>query len=257
MYAEGRRRYLESLNAYARQFIQPASRPDFDRLTNIPPTVAVEQRVTRGGLKSTVGTLTEISHFLRVLYVAIGKQFCPDCNQSVNAQTDSQIIETIFKLLKNKKVKLFAPLVKKRKGTYKELANWALTRNYNYIRVDNILYEVKHFPDLERYKEHSIELHITDMVIKSNNTEWIQEKIREGLDIGKGQIELEIVNHAKPNKTEEFAKSQNFLFSLNRSCPTCERAFDDLDPRMFSFNSKLGWCSSCLGTGRKITSRIL
>ena len=256
LYAEGRRRYLESLNAYARQFIQPASRPDFDRLTNIPPTVAVEQRVTRGGLKSTVGTLTEISHFLRVLYVAIGKQFCPDCNQSVNAQTDSQIIETIFKLLKNKKVKLFAPLVKKRKGTYKELANWALTRNYNYIRVDNILYEVKHFPDLERYKEHSIELHITDMVIKSNNTEWIQEKIREGLDIGKGQIELEIVNHAKPNKTEEFAKSQNFLFSLNRSCPTCERAFDDLDPRMFSFNSKLGWCSSCLGTGRKITAEF-
>ena len=109
---------------------------------------------------------------------------------------------SVDQLLKNKKVKLFAPIVNKRKGTYKELANWALTRNYNYIRVDNILYEVKHFPDLERYKEHSIELHITDMVIKSNNTEWIQEKIREGLDIGKGQIELEIANHVKPNKIE-------------------------------------------------------
>ena len=256
LYAEGRRRYLESLNAYARQFIQPASRPDFDRVTNIPPTVAVEQRITRGGVKSTIGTLTEISHFLRVLYVAIGKQFCPDCAQPVETQTDSQIIETIFKSMKNKKVKLFAPLVKKRKGTYKELANWALTRNYKFIRVDNILYEVKNFPNLERYKEHSIELFIAELIIKANNTQSIQEKIREGLEIGKGQIEIENVNDKNSRSAKEFPRRENLLFSLNRGCPTCERAFDDLDPRMFSFNSKLGWCHSCLGTGRRYTTEI-
>ena len=248
IFSEGRRRYLDSLNAYAKQFIQPASKPSFDRIINIPPTVAVEQRTTQGGFKSTVGTLTEISHFLRVLFVAIGKQYCPNCNVPVDVKNSKEIFDTICRSWKGQTIRIFAPLVKKRKGTYKDIAKWAESRKYKFLKIDSILHSVKKFPELERYKEHSIELLVSELKITDDKKLLIEEKIQEGLLIGKGQIEIEELTIRKLKK-DSFTVGENKLFSLNRTCPKCETAFDELDPRMFSFNSKIGWCNICLGSG--------
>ena len=136
IFNEGQRRYLESLNAYARQFVQPAARPDVDAIYGIPPTVAIEQRTSRGGRKSTVATLTEIYHFLRLLYVKLGTQFCPTCDVAIEPQTAASIAERLLKQHKDSRIVLLAPLVVARKGYYTELAKWANARGYKQLRVD-------------------------------------------------------------------------------------------------------------------------
>ena len=135
VFGEGQRRYLESLNAYARQFVQPASRPDVDAVHGIPPTVAIEQRTSRGGRKSTVATLTEIYHFMRLLYVKLGVQTCPDCNEAIEPQTAQAILSRIQKEYRGRDVCLLAPMVVARKGIYKELAKWASEKGYQQLRV--------------------------------------------------------------------------------------------------------------------------
>ena len=136
LFAEGQRRYLESLNAYARQFVQPASRPDVDAIFGIPPTVAIEQRTSRGGRKSTVATMTEIYHFLRLLFVKLGTQYCPECQLPIEPQTREAILARIMRDYRNRRVGLYAPLVVARKGYYTELAKWAAAKGFPELRVD-------------------------------------------------------------------------------------------------------------------------
>ena len=139
LFNEGQRRYLESLNAYARQFVQPASRPDVDAILGIPPTVAIEQRTSRGGKKSTVATMTELYHFMRLLFVKLGTQHCPDCDKPIDAQTIEGISEQISRKHKGKQVSVFAPLIVSRKGYYTDLAKWAGNRGFEHLRVDGEL----------------------------------------------------------------------------------------------------------------------
>ena len=139
LFAEGQRRYLESLNAYARQFVQPATRPDVDAIFGIPPTVAIEQRTSRGGRKSTVATVTEIYHFLRLLFVKLGTQYCPDCDIPIQPQTREAIIAKLSKDYRGQRVELFAPLITARKGYYTDLAAWALRKGFSHLRVDGAL----------------------------------------------------------------------------------------------------------------------
>ncbi|TMH95881.1 MAG: excinuclease ABC subunit A, partial [Betaproteobacteria bacterium] len=158
LFAEGQRRYLESLNAYARQFVQAASRPDVDAIFGIPPTVAIEQRTSRGGRKSTVGTLTEVHHFLRLLFVKLGTQYCPDCEVPIEPQSEEAIAARILREYRGETVVMLAPLVVNRKGVYTELARWAAAKGYTQLRVDGKLLPVRPFPRIDRFKEHSIEL---------------------------------------------------------------------------------------------------
>ena len=162
LFAEGQRRYLESLNAYARQFVQAASRPDVDAIFGIPPTVAIEQRTSRGGRKSTVGTLTEVHHFLRLLFVKLGTQYCPDCDIPIEPQSEDAIAARILKEYRGQKVSLLAPLVVNRKGVYTDLAKWALGKGYWHLRVDGKLTSTRPFPRLDRFKEHTIELPVQE-----------------------------------------------------------------------------------------------
>src|SRR5437867_386654 len=239
LFAEGQRRYLESLNAYARQFVQAASRPDVDAIFGIPPTVAIEQRTSRGGRKSTVGTLTEVHHFLRLLFVKLGTQYCPDCEVPIEPQSEEAIAARILREYRGETVVMLAPLVVNRKGVYTELAKWAAAKGYTQLRVDGKLLPVRPFPRIDRFKEHSIELPVGYVKVSARGEKELRERLAKALEFGKGVV------HVLTGRQVE-------VFSTKRACRQCGRSFPELDPRLFSYNSKHGWCAACYGTGLKI-----
>src|SRR5439155_5684560 len=273
LFAEGQRRYLESLNAYARQFVQPASRPDVDAIFGIPPTVAIEQRVSRGGRKSTVATLTEIYHFLRLLYVKIGTQYCPDDNVAIEPQSEDSIAATLLRSYRGKRIALLAPLIVARKGYYTDLAKWAAGKGFGELRVDGVLLPTNRWPRLDRFKEHTIELPAAEIVVAANAEGELRNGLPRALEFGKGVVHVAVVKAgARPiptlalplkgkqqqvNGRRNGANAQGngdntVVFSTKRACPVCSRSFPDPDPRLFSFNSKHGWCATCFGTGLKL-----
>ena len=167
LFHEGQRRYLESLNAYARSIVQPAGRPEVDAVYGIPPTVAIEQRLSRGGRKSTVATTSEVWHFLRLLYVKLGIQHCIHDGAPVTAQSPESIVAQILRDFKGQHIGLLAPLVVNRKGIYTDLAKWAKTRGHTHLRVDGEFLAVDPWPKLDRFKEHTIELPVGDLVVSA------------------------------------------------------------------------------------------
>ena len=245
LFAEGQRRYLESLNAYARQFIQPASRPDIDSITGVPPTVAIEQRTSRGGRKSTVATVTEIYHFLRLLFVKLGVRYCPDCNIPIIPRSQDAIIAEILKNRKGKKINLYSPLVINRKGIYTDLASWAAGKGFAFLRVDGELIPTDKWPRLDRFKEHTIELPSGEINVQSESEQEIRKIVTDALQFGKGTVYLEAKGKGQ--------SKESVMYSTKWSCPRCQRGFEELDPRQFSFNSKHGWCSQCFGTGLQMS----
>ena len=238
LFNEGQRRYLESLNAYARQFVQPAARPDVDAIYGIPPTVAIEQRTSRGGRKSTVATLTEIYHYLRLLYVKLGTQHCPDCNVAIEPQSAASIAARLLRDYKGKRIALLAPLVVARKGFYTDLAKWAAKKGFKTLRVDGANLSTKQWPRLSRFKEHTIELPVAEVEVAPKTDTALHAALARALDFGKGLV------HVLGPSSDKVT-----VFSTKRACPSCGRSFSELDPRLFSFNSKHGWCESCYGTG--------
>jgi excinuclease ABC subunit A len=245
VFAEGQRRYLESLNAYARQFVQPASRPDVDAIFGIPPTVAIEQRTSRGGRKSTVGTLTEIHHFLRLLYVKLGVQFCPDCDVPIEPQTVDAIAARLMREYRGRSIELLAPLVVARKGYYTDLARWAAARGYAELRVDGERLATASWPRLDRFREHTIELPVARVQVSAATEGELRSALSRALDHGKG------VAHVMETAGRRGAARVR-VFSTRRACPSCGRSFPEPDPRLFSYNSKHGWCEACFGTGLAI-----
>ncbi len=258
LFAEGQRRYLESLNAYARQFVQPAARPDVDAIFGIPPTVAIEQRTSRGGRKSTVATLTEIYHFLRLMYVKLGTQHCPDCNVPIEPQSEDAIVARLMRDYKGQRIGLLAPLVMNRKGFYTDLAKWARGKGYTHLRVDGEFMPTDKWPRLDRFKEHTLELPVADIRITPESESQLRRELAKALEFGKGVVHVlsdldELVRIASKSKAPlvEMQLHQQ-VFSTKRACPSCARSFAELDPRLFSFNSKHGWCATCYGTGMKL-----
>ncbi|MGE4242193.1 excinuclease ABC subunit UvrA [Ramlibacter sp.] len=256
LFNEGQRRYLESLNAYARSIVQPAGRPEVDAVYGIPPTVAIEQRLSRGGRKSTVGTTTETWHFLRLLYVKLGVQHCVRDGAEVRPQTPDSIVAQIMKRYRGHHIGLLAPLVVNRKGVYTELADWARPRGYTHLRVDGNFLPTTGFPRIDRFKEHTIELPVCDLDVTPANENLLREKIALALEHGKGVLHvlapldgLRAVFHT--GKHDGVGRIE--VFSTLRACPVCATSYPELDPRLFSYNSKHGWCPECVGTGVKLT----
>ena len=243
LFAEGQRRYLESLNAYARQFVQPASKPDVDAIFGIPPTVAIEQRTSRGGSKSTVATQTEIHHFLRLLFVKLGTQYCPECDVPIEPQSIDAIVARLMKERRGEKIALLAPLVTNRKGFYTDLAKWALGKAVSHLRVDGEYLPTKGWPRLDRFREHTIELPVAEIDVKPENGKQLRHAVEQALEMGKGVLHV---------CCGGWGQRETQIYSVKRACPSCGRSFPELDPRLFSYNSKHGWCASCYGTGLKI-----
>jgi len=244
VFAEGQRRYLESLNAYARQFVQPASKPDVDAIFGIPPTVAIEQRTSRGGSKSTVATQTEIHHFLRLLFVKLGTPHCPDCDVPIEPQTPEAILARLMKSHRGERLALLAPLIVNRKGYYTDLAKWARGKKVSHLRVDGEYLPTDRWPRLDRFREHTIELPVAEIDISPAAERPLREALDAALEHGRG------VAHVLPGG---WGGREPSIFSTKRACRSCGKSFPELDPRLFSYNSKHGWCSSCYGTGLKLT----
>jgi len=236
LFAEGQRRFLDSMSPYARQFVEQMEKPDVDAIEGLPPSVAIEQRVTRGGGKSTVATITEVHHFLRLLFSKTGVQHCPDCGVAVEKKTANAIATEVEKLAGKGKVRIFAPLVKARKGFHTEVAEWASRHGYDTLLVDGMIVSVEGFERLERYKEHTIDVLIGE--ISRKNRKDALKVVREATRVGKGTARL------------LDSKNHFTVLSTEMSCPSCDRAFEELDPRLFSFNSPHGWCETCRGFGQ-------
>ena len=190
LFAEGQRRYLESLNAYARQFVQPASRPDVDAIFGIPPTVAIEQRTSRGGHKSTVATLTEIYHFLRLLYVKLGVQYCPVCEARIEPQSADAIAARLLKDFRGKSVTLLAPRIVARKGLYTALAKWARAKGFSHLQVDGALLPTAKWPRLDRFIEHNIELPVATLTVSAAREAELRQALDAALEYGRGVVHV-------------------------------------------------------------------
>jgi len=235
LFAEGQRRFLDSMSPYARQFVEQLEKPDVDLVSGLPPTVAIEQRVTRGGGKSTVATVTEVYHFLRLLFAKTGTQFCPDCELPVEKQSAASIVKQLETAAKRGPLKVLAPLVKARKGFHTDVARWAERQGFDTLYVDGKLVPVTQFRKLERFKEHSIDVVVG--VIDRRRIAGAREIARRALEIGRGTARL------------LDSKNRLTVVSTEMSCPNCGRAFEELDPRLFSFNSPHGMCEECGGFG--------
>ena len=250
LFAEGQKRYLATINAYARQFVQPASRADFDSIAGLPPTVAISQMISRGGRRSTVATLTEIYHYIRLLYVRFGIQFCPECHVEIHARSIESIVQQIIRERMNTRISVLAPLVVSRKGNHNPWQQWALKRGARSLLVDGELHSTQNWKPLDRYRLHSIDLPVATVELGPDDAsarENLVSAINESLQVKDGHFRI-----AYPALDQETEVRELELFSTSRSCTSCGRAFEELDPRLFSYNSSQGWCDACFGTGLAI-----
>jgi excinuclease ABC subunit A len=257
LFNEGQRRYLESLNAYARAIVQPAGRPEVDAVYGIPPTVAIEQRLSRGGRKSTVGTTTEVWHFLRLLYVKLGTQHCIHDGAAVAPQSADSIAAQLLKTYRGQHIGLLAPLVVGRKGVYTELADWARPRGFTHLRIDGQFVPTSGFPRIDRFKEHHIELPVASLDVHPAQEAQLRAALATALTHGKGVVhvmsQLDGLRAAMEQGASTVGLGQCEVFSTKRACPVCATSYTELDPRLFSYNSKHGWCPGCVGTGLALT----
>jgi excinuclease ABC subunit A len=234
LFAEGQRRFLDSMNLYARQFVEQLPRPEVDLITGIPPSVSIEQRQSRGGGKSTVATVTEIYHFLRLLFARLGVQFCPRCQIPVQARTRDEAARLLGVEMKRRgDLLLLAPIVKNRKGFHSEVAEWAAKHGYKEVRADGKIHSTADTLRLDRFREHDVEIVVGVLEKKRPRRELIDEALK----LGRGTL------YALGNDR------QTSVHSTERSCPQCGQSFGPLDPKMFSYNSPRGWCPQCRGFG--------
>jgi excinuclease ABC subunit A len=236
-FAEGQRRYLECLSAYIRQYLKIMDRPHVDLVTGIPPAVAIEQRTSKGGKRSTVATMTEIYHYLRLLYSKIGSQHCPQCGGKISALPPEGITDEIMRDYAGGEVVILAPLVMGRKGFHKDVLEKARRAGYTEARIDGEIMDLNPLPRLSRYHEHTIEAVVDCRGINQGDRSAIMESVRKGLKLGRGTIYL-----LGPAGGER-------IFSQRLYCARCRIGFEELDPRLFSFNSRHGACPRCQGLG--------
>ncbi len=243
IYAEGQRRYVESLSAYARQFLERMEKPDVDYIEGLSPAISIEQKSVSRNPRSTVGTVTEIYDYLRLLFAHIGKVYCYRCGKEIQSQTPSQIVEKIMKYPTSTKIQVLAPLVRGRKGEYTSLLEKIKQDGYVRIRVDGIIYDLDDDIKIDKNKKHNIEVVVDRLVIKPENRSYIADSVETALKLAEGLV---LITAAKKKNEEEK------LFSERFSCPHCEISYEELTPRMFSFNSPYGACPECHGLGEKM-----
>ena len=238
IYAEGQRRYIESLSSYARQFLDQLDKPDVDLIEGLSPAISIEQKSTSHNPRSTVGTVTEIYDYLRLLYARVGTPHCYNCGKPVAKQTTDQIIDSILTNEKEKKIYVLAPVVRGRKGHYRELFEEILSDGFLRVRIDNEIFEITKGFQVDRYKIHNIEILVDRIKVNESSRSRIVESIEVGLNYGNGNI---IISDGK----------EDLVFSRNLACLECGISFQELAPNSFSFNSPYGYCPDCTGLGEK------
>ena len=237
LYAEGQRRYVESLSSYARQFLGLMEKPDVESIDGLSPAISIDQKTTSKNPRSTVGTVTEIYDYIRLLYARIGTPHCPKCGKKIEKQSIDQIIDTIMQLEEGTKIQILAPVIRGRKGEYRKLLEDFQKEGFVRAKIDGETYELSDDFDIDRKKKHTIELIVDRLVVKED----IRGRLTESVEIA--------LKHANNLVSIDVVGKDPLLFSQNYACPDCNISFEELTPRMFSFNNPFGACPSCLGIG--------
>jgi len=237
LYAEGQRRYVESLSAYARQFLGQMDKPDVEYIEGLSPAISIEQKSTSKNPRSTVGTVTEIYDYLRLLYARIGKQHCPQCGSEISPQTVEQIVRRLMSLPEGTKLHVLAPLARQRKGEYKQMFEDLAASGFSRVRVDGKMYELSDEIVLNKQQKHDIDVVVDRLVIKSGIEERLADSAATALKEGNGIVVADVLD------------SKELLFSEHAACAKCGISFEPLEPNMFSFNSPRGACPACQGLG--------
>ncbi|MEZ4359886.1 MAG: excinuclease ABC subunit UvrA [Kofleriaceae bacterium] len=243
LYAEGQRRYVESLSAYARQFLGQMEKPKYERIRGLSPTIAIQQKSASSNPRSTVGTVTEIYDYLRVLYARVGEQRCHQCGGAVSARTASEIVEELAALPAKTQVTVMAPKAENRKGEFRELFVEARKAGFARVRIDGMIVRLEDVDALDKQKKHSIELVVDRLSINAADRGRLTDSVETALREGKGKLVVDIAGERAPR-----------VFSEDNSCPTCGIGFPELSPQSFSFNSPLGMCVECNGLGERMSA---
>ncbi len=237
LYAEGQRRYVESLSSYARQFLGLMEKPDVERIDGLSPAISIDQKTTSKNPRSTVGTVTEIYDYIRLLYARIGVPYCPNCHKKIEKQTIDQIIDNIMTLPEGTKIQVLAPVVRGRKGEFTKQLESYQKEGFVRVKIDGEMYELSDDIELDRKKKHNVELIVDRLVIKPEIISRLTESVEVALKHASNLVLIDIVGD-KP-----------ILYSCNYACPDCGFSFPELTPRMFSFNNPFGACPTCTGIG--------
>ncbi|EAL1105991.1 excinuclease ABC subunit UvrA [Campylobacter jejuni] len=247
LYTEGQRRYIESLSAYARQFLDKVGKPDVDKIEGLTPAIAIDQKTTSKNPRSTVGTITEIYDYLRLLYARVGIQHCHQCGQKISSMSVSDIVSEILKFPKGAKIIIYAPLIREKKGTYADLFENLRNKGYVRAQIDGVLVRLDEEIELAKTKKHTIKLVIDRLEIQEDLLSRLASDIEKGLQESFGEIEIEVLNH------EEINLNKHYHFSEHSACFDCKISFVPLEPLSFSFNSPKGACEACDGLGIRYT----
>ncbi|EOG9523841.1 excinuclease ABC subunit UvrA [Campylobacter jejuni] len=247
LYAEGQRRYIESLSAYARQFLDKVGKPDVDKIEGLTPAIAIDQKTTSKNPRSTVGTITEIYDYLRLLYARVGIQHCHRCGQKISSMSVSDIVSEILKFPKGAKIIIYSPLIREKKGTYADLLENLRNKGYVRAQIDGVLVRLDKEIELAKTKKHTIKLVIDRLEIQEDLLSRLASDIEKGLQESFGEIEIEVLNH------EEINLNKHYHFSEHSACFDCKISFVPLEPLSFSFNSPKGACEACDGLGIRYT----
>ncbi|MHB1815291.1 MAG: excinuclease ABC subunit UvrA [Steroidobacteraceae bacterium] len=247
LYAEGQRRYVESLSTYARQFLAVMDKPDVDHISGLSPAIAIEQKAATRNPRSTVGTVTEIYDYLRLLFARAGVPRCPDHQLDLEAQTVSQMVDQVLKLPPGTAIALLAPIAADRKGAHAETLRDLASQGFMRVRIDGQMYELDALPELDPKRKHTIEAVVDRMRIKSEAAQRLAESFETALSLSGGLAG--VLRLADPARATEPAKSEEWVFSSRHACPICGYSVPSLEPKLFSFNSPLGACAVCDGLG--------
>ncbi|WQZ95282.1 excinuclease ABC subunit UvrA [Helicobacter pylori] len=248
LYAEGQRRYLESLSSYARQFLDKVGKPNVDKIEGLTPAIAIDQKTTSKNPRSTVGTITEIYDYLRLLFARIGEQFCPTCLEPISSMSASDIISQICHLEENSKIIILAPIIKDKKGSFNDKLESLRLKGYVRAFVDGVMVRLDEEIHLHKTKKHTIEAVVDRVVINSENSSRIASAVEKALKESYGELEVEILQDNAPSIRKHYSE--------HKACFKCKMSFEELEPLSFSFNSPKGACESCLGLGTKFSLDI-
>ncbi len=260
LFAEGQRRYLESLSSYARQFLGQVAKPDVDQITGLSPSISIQQKTSGWNPRSTVGTITQIHDYLRVLYARVGRQHCPGCGKVISAQSREQIIARILELPAGTRIHVLAPVVRGQKGEYRDLFEDMLRQGYARARVDGQVYPLGEVPPLARHVRHHIEIVVDRLTVDAGVRPRLAEAVESALRLGGGSLivqpaaeEAESATPARgtrrKGKTAASVSAADLLLSSHYACTTCDLSFEPPSPQMFSFNAPTGMCLTCDGLG--------
>ena len=240
IYAEGQRRYMESLSSYARQFLGQMEKPNVEKIEGLSPAISIDQKSTNRNPRSTVGTVTEIYDYFRLLYARIGIPHCPNCGKEIKKQTVDQMVDQIMKLPERTRIQLLAPVVRGRKGEHQKLFERAKRSGYVRVQVDGNTYELTEEIKLDKNKKHNIEIVVDRLVVKEGIEKRLTDSIENVLELSNGLLMVDIID------------GETMQFSQSFSCPDCGISIDEIEPRSFSFNNPFGACPECFGLGYKM-----